>query len=99
MLIDGEIINAYGMTETLRGNMTREQASQKASKNCKQCYGRGLLDFDDGKVIVTDRAEYRLMSKWTAACGCVEKVMELTSDKAWHSKHPSSKRPIFAGKK
>ncbi len=52
MLIDGEIINQYGMTETLRGNITKDEVKKKAKRNCKQCYGRGFLSFDDGKVII-----------------------------------------------
>ena len=87
------------MTEILHGSITREECKSKAKKNCRQCYNRGVLDFDDGRIVITEKAEYRLMSKWTAACTCVERKINLLPDQSWHSRHPASKKPIFTGKK
>ena len=75
-LVDAYVFTEAGIYMKIPGVISEEKCKKYAKNNHRMCEGRGVLNFDDGKVIYDSEDKKHVMNKWRRSCDCVNRKLE-----------------------
>ncbi len=76
LLVEADVFNEFGKQVHIPGVISADQCQRLAKRNHKTCEGRGILNFDDGRVFYDADGKRQVLSKWKRTCNCVSKKLE-----------------------
>jgi hypothetical protein len=75
-LVDAEVF-VDGEFKKIKGVIKEEECKKYAKPNHRVCHGRGILNFDDGRVFTNNETNERyVVTKWRRTCDCVSRKLE-----------------------
>lgn len=85
MMLKWTTINEYGdeITHT-NPELSVENAASYARKNCRRCYARGYLEFDEGWIYYNEvenghqQIKRRPKNPRVESCSCVDRIIQRT---------------------
>lgn len=75
-LVDADTFSELGEPIHINGVISAEKCKKYAKSNHRMCEGRGVLNFDDGKVFFDADQNRQVLTRWRRSCNCVNKKLE-----------------------
>lgn len=75
-LVDADTFSELGEPVHITGVIAPEKCQRYANPNHKMCEGRGILNFDDGRVFFDTENKRQVLTKWRRTCDCVSRKLE-----------------------
>lgn len=75
-LVSARVFTDMGEFQDIKGQISIEECKKYAKKNHRVCHGRGILNFDDGKVFYDKDGNRYVTAEWIRSCDCVNRKLE-----------------------
>lgn len=76
LLVEADIFDEFGKQVHIPGVISVDQCRRLSKRNHRMCEGRGILNFDDGRVFYDKEGKKQVLSKFKRTCDCVSRRLE-----------------------